>query len=39
MIDYIDMVEVIADKLKNIVKAGTHNFVYQIKEHAKPEIL
>lgn len=39
MIDYIDMVEVIADKLKNIVKAGTHNFIYQIKEHAKPEIL
>ncbi|MDP2173449.1 MAG: Na/Pi cotransporter family protein [Candidatus Cloacimonadaceae bacterium] len=27
-IDYIDEVEIIADKMKNIVKAGTHNFVY-----------
>ncbi|HOH97208.1 MAG TPA: Na/Pi cotransporter family protein [Candidatus Cloacimonadota bacterium] len=28
-IDYIDQVEVIADKLKNLVKAGSHNFTYQ----------
>ncbi len=27
-IDYIDQVEVIADKLKNLVKAGSHKFVY-----------
>ncbi|MDD4309509.1 MAG: Na/Pi cotransporter family protein [Candidatus Cloacimonetes bacterium] len=26
--DYLDEVEVIADKLKNLVKAGSHNFVY-----------
>jgi len=39
IIDYIDTVETIADKLKNIVKAGSNQFVYQIKEHAKPEIL
>lgn len=28
-IDYIDQVEVIADKLKNLVKAGSHNFIYR----------
>ena len=39
IIDYIDTVETIADKLKNIVKAGSNQFVYQIKEHAKPEVL
>jgi phosphate:Na+ symporter len=27
-IDYLDEVEIIADKLKNLVKAGSHNFVY-----------
>jgi phosphate:Na+ symporter len=27
-IDYLDGVEVICDKLKNLVKAGSHNFVY-----------
>lgn len=39
IIDYIDTIETIADKLKNIVKAGSNQFVYQIKEHAKPETL
>jgi len=28
-IDYLDQVEVIADKLKNLVKAGSHKFVYK----------
>lgn len=32
-IDYLDQVEIIADKLKNLVKAGSHKFVYQ---HATP---
>ncbi|MCB5246890.1 MAG: Na/Pi cotransporter family protein [Candidatus Cloacimonetes bacterium] len=27
-IDYIDAMELIADKLKNLVKAGTHGFIY-----------
>ncbi|HNX03773.1 MAG TPA: Na/Pi cotransporter family protein, partial [Candidatus Cloacimonas sp.] len=27
-IDYIDEVEEIADKMKNLVKAGSHKFVY-----------
>ena len=27
-IDYLDGVEIIADKLKNLVKAGSHNFIY-----------
>mgnify|MGYP000867218949 CR=1 FL=1 len=27
-IDYLDGVELIADKLKNLVKAGSHNFTY-----------
>jgi phosphate:Na+ symporter len=27
-IDYIDTVEIFADKIKNIVKAGTHDFIY-----------
>lgn len=27
-IDYIDQAETIADKLKNLVKAGSHNFTY-----------
>ena len=27
-IDYIDTVEFLADKMKNIVKAGSHNFTY-----------
>ncbi|HOD53663.1 MAG TPA: Na/Pi cotransporter family protein, partial [Candidatus Cloacimonadota bacterium] len=39
MIDYIDTIETVADKLKNIVKAGSYKFIYQIKEHAKPETL
>ncbi len=30
-IDYIDQVEVIADKLKNVVKAGSHKFIYSHK--------
>ncbi len=29
IIDYIDTIETIADKLKNIVKAGSHGFKYQ----------
>lgn len=29
MIDYIDTIETIADKLKNIVKAGSYRFIYQ----------
>jgi phosphate:Na+ symporter len=35
-IDFVDQVEVIADKLKHLVKAGTHNFIYQ-REHKLPE--
>ncbi len=27
-IDYIDAMELIADKMKNLVKAGTHDFIY-----------
>ena len=27
-IDYLDEAEEIADKLKNLVKAGSHNFIY-----------
>ena len=34
-IDYIDQVEVIADKLKNLVKAGSHKFLYT--QHVMPE--
>lgn len=33
--DYIDQVEVIADKLKNLVKAGSHKFLYT--QHVMPE--
>lgn len=29
-IDYVDAMELIADKLKNIVKAGTHGFIYKM---------
>ncbi len=29
-IDYIDAMELIADKLKNLVKAGTHDFTYKV---------
>lgn len=29
-IDYIDAMELIADKLKNLVKAGTHDFIYKL---------
>ena len=29
MIDYIDTIETIADRLKNIVKAGSYKFIYQ----------
>lgn len=29
-IDYIDAVEMIADKMKNLVKAGSHNFTYEV---------
>ncbi|MDZ4182878.1 MAG: Na/Pi cotransporter family protein [Candidatus Cloacimonadaceae bacterium] len=36
-IDYIDEVEIIADKMKNLVKAGTHNFVYLQTVVAKEE--
>ena len=36
-IDYIDEVEEIADKLKNLVKAGTHNFVYNRNFVKEPE--
>ncbi len=28
-IDYVDAMELIADKLKNLVKAGTHDFIYK----------
>ncbi len=35
-IDYIDQAEVIADKLKNLVKAGSYKFVYTQK-HVMPE--
>lgn len=27
-IDYIDTIEMMADKMKNLVKAGSHNFIY-----------
>jgi hypothetical protein len=27
-IDYLDQAEVIADKLKNLVEAGSHKFIY-----------
>jgi phosphate:Na+ symporter len=30
-IDYIDAMELIADKLKNLVKAGTHDFTYKVE--------
>jgi len=30
-IDFLDEVEIIADKLKNLVKAGSHNFIYSHK--------
>jgi len=33
-IDYLDGVEIIADKLKNLVKAGSHNFIY--KQNPQP---
>ena len=36
-IDYLDEVEEIADKLKNLVKAGTHNFVYNRNFVKEPE--
>ncbi|HQG94873.1 MAG TPA: Na/Pi cotransporter family protein [Candidatus Syntrophosphaera sp.] len=29
-IDYIDAMELIADKLKNLVKAGAYNFIYNV---------
>jgi len=35
-IDYIDQAEVIADKLKNLVKAGSYKFVY-VQKHVMPE--
>lgn len=28
VIDYIDTIEMMADKMKNLVKAGSHNFIY-----------
>lgn len=36
-IDYIDTIESIADKMKNIVKAGSHHFVYFPKDKPKDE--
>lgn len=33
-IDYLDGAEIIADKLKNLVKAGSHNFVYSKHQDA-----
>lgn len=36
-IDYLDEVEEIADKLKNLVKAGTHKFVYNRNFVKEPE--
>ncbi len=34
-IDYIDTVEIIADKMKNLVKAGSHGFVYDPAEEPR----
>jgi phosphate:Na+ symporter len=34
-IDYFDTIEILADKLKNIVKAGRHNFIYPKVERIK----
>jgi phosphate:Na+ symporter len=34
-IDYIDTVEIIADKMKNLVKAGSHGFVYDPVEEPR----
>ncbi|HOH47541.1 MAG TPA: Na/Pi cotransporter family protein, partial [Candidatus Cloacimonadota bacterium] len=31
-IDFIDTVEIFADKMKNLVKAGSHGFVYNPSE-------
>jgi phosphate:Na+ symporter len=36
-IDYLDGVEIIADKLKNLVKAGSHNFIYSINHEPMDE--
>jgi len=35
-IDYIDAIEMSADKLKNLVKAGSHGFVYSTSEDKLP---
>jgi phosphate:Na+ symporter len=35
-IDYVDAVELIADKLKNLVKAGSYNFTYSKNLPLKP---
>lgn len=32
-IDYLDEIEMIADKMKNFVKAGTHDFTYKYDEN------
>lgn len=29
-IDYVDAMELMADKMKNLVKAGTHDFIYSV---------
>ena len=37
-IDFIDAVEIMADKMKNLVKAGSHNFMYNGAEvHSSPD--
>lgn len=36
-IDYIDAMELIADKMKNLVKAGTHDFTYKYDLLSKGE--
>ncbi|MEN6445114.1 MAG: Na/Pi cotransporter family protein [Candidatus Cloacimonas sp.] len=37
IIDYLDEIEEIADKLKNLVKAGTHDFVYNHNYELEPD--
>lgn len=37
IIDYLDEIEEIADKLKNLVKAGTHDFVYNHNYELDPD--
>ena len=34
-IDYLDIVEIFGDKLKNVAKAGSYNFVYPQRDKQK----